>query len=207
MRLFGGDAALVDQCLDEGVVLGDLVELTVAHQVAARVSYVNKAKSVAGKQDCGQRGAHSLELGVGLHVCGDRRVAFAHGGVQLAEQVATGLVVVEVGQGGDHQLRGDLACGVATHPVGKREKARTGVHRVLVVGSDQPTVAASGVSKHQCHGRSSITVLPIRTGVPIGTRTAVVTFALSRYVPLVDPRSSTYHSDPRCDSLACRVDA
>src|SRR6202012_5477661 len=57
------------------------------------------------------------------------------------------------------------------------------------------------------HGRNSIAVLPIRTGVPIGTRTAVVTFALSRYVPLVDPRSSTYHSEPRWDSRACRVEA
>ena len=138
---------------------------------------------------------------------GDRRVALADRGVELGEQIAARLVVVEVRQRGDHQLRGHLACGVAAHPVGQREQPRAGVHRVLVVGADQTAVAASRVSKHQCHGRSSITVLPIRTGVPIGTRTAVVTFALSRYVPLVDPRSSTYHSEPRWDSLACRVEA
>ncbi len=125
----------------------------------------------------------------------------------LAEQVAAGLVVVEVGQRGDHQLRGDLAGGVAAHAVGQRQQPRAGVHRVLVVGADQAAVAARRVSKDQCHGRSSITVLPIRTGVPIGTRTAVVTFALSRYVPLVDPRSSTYHSEPAGDSRACRVEA
>jgi len=71
----------------------------------------------------------------------------------------------------------------------------------------QAAVAAGRVSEDETHGRNSITVLPIRTGVPIGTLTAVVTFALSRYVPLVDPRSSTYHSEPRGDSLACRVDA
>ena len=137
----------------------------------------------------------------------DRRVALADRGVELGKQIAAGLVIVEVGQRGDHQLRGHLARGVAAHPVGQREQARACVHRVLVVGADQTAVAASGVSKHQCHGRSSITVLPIRTGVPIGTRTAVVTFALSRYVPLVDPRSSTYHSEPRREILACRVEA
>src|SRR3981189_543997 len=137
---------------------------------------------------------------------GDRGVSFTDRGVELGEQVAARLVVVEMGQRGDHQLGGDLACGVAAHPVGEREKSRAGVDRVLVVGADQATVTASGVSKHQCHGRSSITVLPIRTGVPIGTRTAVVTFALSRYVPLVDPRSSTYHSEPRGASLACPVE-
>ena len=128
-------------------------------------------------------------------------------GVELAQQIAARLVVVEVGQRGDHQLGGDFTGGVTAHPVGEREQPRTGIHRVFVVRAHQATVAAGGVSKHECHGRSSITVLPIRTGVPIGTRTAVVTFALSRYVPLVDPRSSTYHSEPRGDSLACRVEA
>ena len=202
-----GDAALVDERLDERVVLGDLVEFAVTEQIAARVADVDEPKSVAREQDRGQRGAHALELGVGLDVRGDRRVAFADRGVELAQQVAAGLVVVEVGQRRDHQLGGDLTGGMAAHAVGEREQPRTGVDGVLVVGADQAAVAARGVSKHQCHGRSSITVLPIRTGVPIGTRTAVVTFALSRYVPLVDPRSSTYHSEPRGDSLACRVEA
>src|SRR4029078_12140452 len=108
---------------------------------------------------------------------------------------------------GDHQLGCHFACRVATHTVGEREQERARVHGVLVVGPDQAAVAPRGVSKYERHGRSSITVLPIRTGVPNGTRTAVVTFALSRYVPLVDPRSSTYHSEPRWDSLACRVEA
>ena len=41
-------------------------------------------------------------------------------------------------------------------------------------------IAAGGISQDQGHGRNSIAVLPIRIGVAIGTRTAVVTFALSR---------------------------
>src|SRR6476619_3968923 len=186
VRLLGGDPAFVDERLDERIVFGDLVEFAVAKQITARVADVDQPKPVAREQDCGQRGAHALEFGIGFDVCGDRRIALADRGVELREQIAARFVVVEVRQ---------------------RGLPRTGVHRVLVIGADQTTVAASRVSKHQCHGRSSITVLPIRTGVPIGTRTAVVTFALSRYVPLVDPRSSTYHSEPRWDSLAWRVEA
>ena len=44
----------------------------------------------------------------------------------------------------------------------------------------QAAIASCGISQDQAHGRNSIAVLPIRIGVPIGTRTAVVTFALSR---------------------------
>ena len=109
-------------------------------------------------------------------------------------------------EGGDHQLRRDLTGRVAAHAVGQRQQAGTGVHGVFVVGADQAAVAAGGVAEDEGHGRNSITVLPTRTGVPIGTRTAVVTFARSRYVPLVDPRSSTYHSAPRWGqpSVPCR---
>ncbi len=207
VRFLGGDPALVDQGLDERVVLGDLGQLTVAQQIPARVADVDQAKSVAREQDCGERGAHAFQFGFHLHVRGDRRVALVHRVVQLAQQVATGLVVIEVGQRGDHQLGGHLTGGVTTHAVGQRQQAGTGVHRVFVVGADQAAVASGGVAQDEGHGRSSITVLPMCTGVPIGTRTAVVTFALSRYVPLVDPRSSTYQSGPRWDSRACRVEA
>ena len=206
VRLFGGDAALVDEGLHEGVVLGDLRQLPVAQQIAAGVADVDEPKSVAREQDCGQRGAHALELGLQLDVRGDGRVAFVDRVVELAQQVAAGLVVVEVGQRGDHQLGGHLAGGVPAHAVGQREQPGAGVDRVFVVGAHQAAVAAGGIAKDKGHGRSSITVLPMCTGVPIGTRTAVVTFALSRYVPLVDPRSSTYQSAPRCESRACRVE-
>ncbi len=207
VRLLGGDAALVHQRLDERVVLGDLAEFAVAEQIAPRVADVDEAKFVAREQDCGERGAHALELGIGFDVRGDGGVALMHRIVQLAEEIPARLVVVEVCECGDHQLRGDLARRVAAHAVGKGQQPRTRVHRVFVVGADQTAVTARRVAEDERHGRNSITVLPIRTGVPIGTLTAVVTFALSRYVPLVDPRSSTYHSAPRWDRRACRVDA
>ena len=81
--------------------------------------------------------------------------------VELAQQIAAGLVVVEVGQRGDHQLGGHLAGGVPAHAVGERQQPGTGVDGVLVVGADQAAVAAGGVAEDQCHGRSSITVLPM----------------------------------------------
>ena len=147
VRLFGGDATLVDQGLDEGVVLGDLRQLTVAQQIAARVADVDEAKSIAREQDCGQRGAHALEFGLGVDVRGDGGVALVYRVVELAQQIAAGLVVVEVGQRGDHQLGGDLARRVPAHPVGQRQQPRTGVHRVLVVGADQATITAGRITQ------------------------------------------------------------
>ena len=49
--LLSGDPALVDQGLDEGVVLGDLGQLTVAQQIAAGVADVHQAQAVTGEQD------------------------------------------------------------------------------------------------------------------------------------------------------------
>ena len=147
VRLFGGDAPLVDQGLDEGVVLGDLRQLTVAQQIAARVADMDESKPIAREQDCGQRGAHALEFGLGVHVRGDGGVALVHRVVELAQQIAAGLVVVEVGQRGDHQLGGDLAGRVPAHPVGQRQQPGPGVHRVLVVGADQATITAGRITQ------------------------------------------------------------
>ncbi|CAM2964381.1 hypothetical protein RHDE110596_09325 [Prescottella defluvii] len=180
VRLLGGDPALVDEGLDERVVAGDLGELVVAQQVGAGVADVHEPEPAAREQDRGEGGAHALELGILLDVVGDGRVALVGGGVELAEQVLAGLVVVEVRQRRDHQLRCDLTGRVPAHAVGEREQPGTGVHGVFVVGADETAVAAGRVAENQGHGRSSITVLPTRTGVPSGTRTAVVTFARSR---------------------------
>ena len=180
VRLLGGDPALVDQGLDERVVPGDLRQRVVAEQVGAGVADVDQAELVAGEQDRGERGAHAVEFGVLLDVVGDGVVALAGGGLELAEQVFAGLVVVEMREGGDHQLRRDLTGRVAAHAVGERQQAGAGVHGIFVVGADKTTVAAGRVAENKGHGRSSITVLPTRTGVPSGTRTAVVTLARSR---------------------------
>ena len=119
VRLLCGDPALVDERLHEGVVLGDLRELTVAKQIAARVADVHQPKSVAVEQDCGERRAHALEFGVGLDVCGDRGVALPDRRIELGEQITAGFVVVEMRKCGDDQLRCHLACRVTAHAVGE----------------------------------------------------------------------------------------
>ena len=141
---------------------------------------MDQTQPVTGEQDGGQGGPHAVQIGVQFDLVGDRCVALVHGVFQLGQQIAPGLIVVEVGQRGDHQLGGDLPGGVPTHAVGQRQQPGTGVDGVLIVGADQTAVAAGGVTQGHRHGRSSITVLPTCTGVPIGTRTAVVTFERSR---------------------------
>src|SRR5690606_13080041 len=117
------------------------------------------------------------------------------------------LVVVQRSQRGNDHLAGHLTGRVPAHAVRDGEQAWSGVHRVLVVRTDQASVTAGRVAKNKGHGRSSITVLPIRMGTPSGTRSGAVTLARSRYVPLVEPKSSTYQSFPRSDKRACRVEA
>ena len=68
-------------------------------------------------------------------------------------------------------------------------------------------VSAAELGRRRGHDRSSMTVLPIRIGVPSGTRVGPETLLRSRYVPLVDPRSSTYQSSPDWEIRAWRVDA
>ena len=59
---------------------------------------------------------------IDLDLLGDRRIAFVDSVFELAEDIAAGLVVVEVRQRGDHQLGGHLAGGVAAHAVGQRQQ-------------------------------------------------------------------------------------
>ena len=80
-----------------------------------------QSDSLAREQDCGQRGPHAVELGFVLDLVCDGRVAFAGGCFELAQQILTGLVVVEMSQCGDHQLRGHFTGGVTAHAVGQRQ--------------------------------------------------------------------------------------
>src|SRR4029077_12577484 len=116
--LFPGDPPFVNQGLDERVVLGDLGQLAVAQQIAARIADVRQPKTVAREQDCGECSAHPLEVGFHLDLCGDGGVAGTYRPVELGQQVAAGFVVVEVGQCGNYQLGSDFSGGVPAHAVG-----------------------------------------------------------------------------------------
>jgi hypothetical protein len=79
---------------------------------------MNQTESVPGEQDGSESSAHSLKIGIEVHLVGNRRVALMHSRLQFAEQIAARLVIIEVGQRGNHQLGRDLPRGVSTHTVG-----------------------------------------------------------------------------------------
>ena len=139
-----GDAALVDQTLHPGVVLGDLGEDAVAEQVRARVADVHEAEALAGPQQGGERGAHALQLRVLLDHGAQLVVGTLHGGAEGGEDVGARHVVVERDDGGDGLGGGDLAGGGAAHAVGDREQTRTGVSGVLVALPDHAFVRSGG---------------------------------------------------------------
>ena len=95
--LLGGDSALIDEGLDEGVVLGDLGEFAVTQQVAAGVADMDHAEPVTGEQDRGEGGAHAVEVRIQFDLISDRRIALVNRIFQFAEQIAAGFVVIEMG--------------------------------------------------------------------------------------------------------------
>ena len=66
-----------------------------------------------------------------------------------------GRVVVQVLEGGDDHLAGDVAGRVAAHAVGDGEQPGPGVDRVLVVAADQAAVGAGRVAEDEGHASSS----------------------------------------------------
>ena len=122
-------------------------ELAVAHQVGAGVADVAEAQPAAGEEDRGQRRPHALELrGLADHLA-QVLAALEDRLAQRLQQVAGGGVVVQVLEGGDDHLAGDVAGRVAAHAVGDREQPGPGVHRVLVVAADQAAVGPRGVPR------------------------------------------------------------
>ncbi len=144
VRLLLGDAALVDQALHPGVVLGDLGEDAVAQQVGAGVADVDQAQALAGPQQGGERGAHALQWRVLLdHV---RSWSLARW-TAVPREVRTsepGTSSSRATSGGDHLGGGDLTGGLAAHAVGDGEQARTGVSGVLVALPDHAFVGSGG---------------------------------------------------------------
>src|SRR5215469_13469025 len=100
---------------------------------------------------------------------------------------------VERGERGDRRGTRHLASRMAPHAIGDREQVRSGIRGILVPLAEETDVGAYRVAECKCHLRSSRTVLPMRIGTPTGTGVGRVTFWRSRYVPLVEPRSSTIH--------------
>jgi hypothetical protein len=130
------------------VIVGDLVELVLAQQVAARVADVAHGRVPVRPEQRGQRGAHAFDRRVGddhflePHVgLGDRRG-------ELGQHVAAGRLGVEFRHRGDGDGAGHLTRRVAAHAVRHREQARPGIRRVLVSFAEEADVGAYRVAEY-----------------------------------------------------------
>ena len=174
------ELALVDEGLDVGVVLGDLGEDVVAQQVAAGVADVADAHPAVEEEQGAQGAAHAVESRVLVDVRGDGTVTVVHRLDEHAGQPVDGdvpgAVAEELGverqQGLDHQLRGDLAGGVAAHAVGQGEQVGRRHGGILVVAAHQATVGAGGEIEGEClrrHASILTVVWPMRNSLPART--------------------------------------
>jgi hypothetical protein len=183
-RLLRREPPVVDQRLDPGVVLGDLLDPPVAQQVAAGVTDVDEAEPSARAQQRGERRAHPVERRVALDHGAEVFVGLGDRAREPVEQVGPGRVLVERGERRHDHRRGDLAGDRAADAVGDDEQPWPGVRGVLVAFAEQPDVGAGGVAQRECHRlayfRSSTTVLPTRIGTPRGAGIGALTFCRSR---------------------------
>src|SRR5439155_12398308 len=99
---------------------------------------------------------------------------------------------------------GHVAAAVSPHPVGHREQGLVHQVRVLVSLTRSPDVGSRG--DPNLHRRSSRVVLPNLIRSPACSSEGLVTFRWFRYVPLVDPRSSTYQAPSRLKMRAWKED-
>ena len=202
-RLFGRDAARVDEALDERVVGGDLGELVVAVQVDPRVADVRDDGVVVDHHHGADGRAHPGEFGADVHGVDQRagglRDAVPQGPFSIRRRRVG---VVETFEPGDGDARGDVAAGVTAHAVGDEEQVRSGIAGVLVVGAHLAGVRDRGARALEDHvegsayARSSKVVAPTLMGAPRVTGTGVDTRAPSCQVPLVESRSCSIHCSP-----------
>ena len=143
-----------------------------------------------------------MEVRVGSSAVVDGRVGLLD---RLHELVGCRLLVGAL-DGVDGDTGGDLAPAGATHPVGDDvEAALLDQHIAVLVDRTDPADVGRGACS-QRDGRlghaSSITVLPICSLSPRCMTIGPATLRRFRYVPLVEPRSSTYHLPSRAKTRA-----
>ncbi len=131
LGLGGGELAFFDHALDEGVVIGDLVEIAVAQEVRARVTDVGEAHAVALDEGGGEGGTHARDRAI-------EHRALEHGAVRLLDELREGAlapreVVLHRLEG---EPRGDLAAAMASHAVRDGEERIHHEVRVLVALAD-----------------------------------------------------------------------
>ena len=187
--LLGRQPAAPHELGDERVVVGELLEVSVAEPVGTRVSDVADRHAAVVHDRHGHRRAHPRRGRVLVGAC-------EHAAVGLLDQLdhlllgrALGDAVVLERRGG--QARGDLSGARAAHSVRDREQRRPLDVRVLVVPPLAPGVGGGrvGADPHTSYLRS---VSPTRTTSPGARRRGSSTFSPLTNVPLVEPASSTH---------------
>ena len=152
-----------------------VTDLTLADDKRARVADVGQDELVPGAQDGDEGRAHAVEVRVVVgeltqSLIGQRDPPQQRpGGIRAGEGLA-----VETHEGAKDRRRGNVTTGMTAHAVGHREKVRTGIPAVLVVGAHHPDVGARCVAEREGHlvatyFRSSMTVVPNRISVPVAT--------------------------------------
>jgi hypothetical protein len=169
-RLLHGQPSLVDEGLHVGVVVGDLEQLSVPHEVGPGVADVHQRQPGARPPERGQRGG-GLPLVRRRGDLADRPVGLADRVGERAEQIR--------GRHGQRFQRFERGHGRRTRqatrtadPVGHGQKSRSRVRGVLVARAHQPQLRAGGVPdpEHGCRlvhrGASSCQVVDEEGGQP-----------------------------------------
>ena len=131
-----GDTTGVDEVLHVAVVARDAAQASVAQQVGARIADMGD-DPVAGHQcHCGNGGAHAGKLAFALGLADDgvmrgHNGGFHHAGDRL--DVATGVILLDVGQRPDGDGGCRIAAGVTAHAVAHGDEMLAGEGGILIV--------------------------------------------------------------------------
>lgn len=152
--LVGGDHALVDEHLHEGVVPGDLLEHPLPVEVGAGVPDVGQgeAASGSGEEQGGQGGAHALPLRVLPHRLADPRGRQLDPALQGGDQGVLRGRQVQRPDRVDRDPAGQVAGCHPAHAVGDGDEPGAGVQGVLVAAANQPAVTHPYGTQLQGHG-------------------------------------------------------
>ena len=153
-RLLRGEEAGVHLLLHVGVVLGDLPELPVAHEVHTRVSDMADDPATASHEEtrCGR--AHALLVGLYYRALVNGAVGLTQRGGHARQRLHSGKVT-EFRQLAGHDLyghlTGNLAGCVAAHTIGDDEQPplgiSVGIKAVFVTSANAPDVGTGGDGK------------------------------------------------------------
>ena len=186
LGLLRAEAALPDELLDQGVVVGHLGDGAVAHEVGPGVADVaEQGGVVVFEGDGGERRAHPLQ-GLVVGRLGE------DGGVGRLDRIVESL---PADVGGLERLdgggAGHLPGPVAAHPVGHGVEAVGGVDEAAVLVLRPPPADVGPRAVGEPHCTISSTVWPIWSLSPRWSGIVLLNRSRLRNVPLVEPRSST----------------